>query len=152
MLESTVFYENGKNIEGLNIQKGGTYVCIEGPRFSTIAESRMFRLWGGDIIGMTVYPEAVLAAEKEICYCTIATITDLDVWAGECENCGIVEIQETCANCGRPVKKLSVDVEEILETMEENAENLKKLLEMTIPKIDAQRDCPCHHALKGAIL
>ncbi|TFF90083.1 MAG: S-methyl-5'-thioadenosine phosphorylase [Promethearchaeota archaeon] len=147
-----LFYENGKNIEGLNIQKGGTYVCIEGPRFSTIAESRMFRLWGGDIIGMTVYPEAVLAAEKEICYCTIATITDLDVWAGECENCGIVEIQETCANCGRQVKKLSVDVEEILETMEENAENLKKLLEMTIPKIDAQRDCPCHHALEGAIL
>ncbi|MEJ2249267.1 MAG: S-methyl-5'-thioadenosine phosphorylase, partial [Candidatus Lokiarchaeota archaeon] len=113
---SDLFYENGKEIDGLNIKKGGTYVCIEGPRFSTIAESRMFRLWGGDIIGMTVYPEVVLAAEKEMCYCTIATVTDLDVWAGVCENCGIVEVQENCANCGAPVKKLAVDVGEILET------------------------------------
>jgi 5'-methylthioadenosine phosphorylase len=147
-----LFYENGKEINGLNLQKGGTYVCIEGPRFSTIAESRMFRLWGGDIIGMTVYPEVVLAAEKEICYCTIATVTDLDVWAGICENCGIVEVQNTCDNCGSHVKKLAVDVGEILETMEQNAENLKKLLEKTIPKIDTTRDCPCYHSLEGAIL
>jgi 5'-methylthioadenosine phosphorylase len=147
-----LFYETGSSIDGLNIQKNGTYVCIEGPRFSTRAESIMFRQWGGDIIGMTTYPEVVLAAEREICYCCIASITDLDVWAGECEKCGIVEFGESCPNCNDPVKKLAVDVEEILETMEQNAEHLKQLLELTIPKIDTQRDCECHHALRGALL
>ncbi|MHA1284281.1 MAG: S-methyl-5'-thioadenosine phosphorylase [Promethearchaeota archaeon] len=146
-----LFYESGKELN-LDIQKGGTYVCIEGPRFSTRAESKMFRLWGGDIIGMTTYPEVVLAAEKEICYCCIASVTDLDVWAGNCPNCGIVEYGEKCEICGGPVEKLAVDVNEILETMAENAENLKKLLELTIPKIDTERDCPCRHSLTGAIL
>ena len=96
---NNLFYENGKEL-GIDIQKGGTYVCIEGPRFSTRAESKMFRQWGGDIIGMTVYPEVVLAAEKEMCYCTIANVTDLDVWAGKCKNCGIVEYGDKCENCG----------------------------------------------------
>jgi len=149
---NNLFYDTANNIEGLNIQKGGTYVCIEGPRFSTRAESIMFRQWGGDIIGMTTYPEVVLAAEKELCYCCIATVTDLDVWAGECENCGIVEFGPACENCAGPVKRLAVDVEEILETMEHNAEYLKKMLELTIPKIDIERDCACHHSLRGAIL
>ncbi|MFO8019079.1 MAG: S-methyl-5'-thioadenosine phosphorylase [Promethearchaeia archaeon] len=147
-----LFYKNGKEIEGLTINKGGTYVCIEGPRFSTIAESRMFRSWGGDIIGMTCYPEVVLAAEQEICYCTVATITDLDVWAGKCPNCGIVERGDKCPSCGEPVKELSVGVEEILETMEQNARNLQALLERVIPKIDVERDCSCKHNLEGAIL
>jgi len=147
-----MLYENGKEID-LNIMKGGTYVCIEGPRFSTRAESKMFRQWGGDIIGMTTYPEVVLAAEKEICYCCIATITDLDVWAGWCENCQeVVEFRERCENCGNPVNRLEVDVSEILETMEQNAENLRNLLEITIPKIDTERDCSCKHSLEGAIL
>ncbi|MBD3195099.1 MAG: S-methyl-5'-thioadenosine phosphorylase [Candidatus Lokiarchaeota archaeon] len=145
------FYEVGKQLN-LNIQNGGTYVCIEGPRFSTRSESKMFRLWGGDIIGMTTYPEVVLAAEKELCYCCIATITDLDVWAGECPQCGIVEYGEKCEKCGGPVTRLAVDVSEILETMEQNAENLKKLLQRTIPKLDLEKDCPCHHSLEGAIL
>lgn len=146
-----IFYENGNNI-GLNIQNGGTYICIEGPRFSTRAESKMFRLWGGDIIGMTSYPEVVLAAEKEICYCCIATVTDLDVWAGKCEKCGIVEFGAKCQNCSGPVKRLAVDVDEVMETMAKTGENLKKLLKQTIPKIDTERDCPCHHALTGALL
>ncbi|MHA1641957.1 MAG: S-methyl-5'-thioadenosine phosphorylase [Promethearchaeota archaeon] len=146
-----IFYEAGKEL-GLNIQNGGTYVCIEGPRFSTRAESKMFRMWGGDIIGMTVYPEVVLAAEKELCYCCVAMVTDLDVWAGYCEKCGIVEYGEKCEKCGGPVGKLAVDVKEIIETMEINAENLKKLLELVVPKIDTERDCPCHHSLTGAIL
>lgn len=147
-----IFYEKSKTIEGLDIKKGGTYVCIEGPRFSTRAESKMFRLWGGDVIGMTTYPEVVLAAEKEICYCCIAMVTDLDVWAGECPNCGIVEIRENCENCGGPVQKLAVSISEILETMEKNAKNLKSLLEKTIPEIDTEKDCPCKHSLTGAII
>jgi len=147
-----LFYETGKIIGGLEIQNGGTYVCIEGPRFSTRAESKMFRQWGGDIIGMTTYPEVVLAAEKEIFYCCIAMVTDLDVWAGECPNCGVVEIQETCGNCGEAIKKLVVSIEEILETMEKNSGNLKKMLELTIPKIDFERDCTCKHSLEGSII
>lgn len=149
---NNLFYETGKSIEGLEIQNGGIYVCIEGPRFSTRAESKMFRQWGGDIIGMTTYPEVVLAAEKEICYCCIAMVTDLDVWAGECSICGVVEVQEKCAKCGGPVKKLAVSIEEILGTMEKNADSLKKMLELTIPKIDIERDCACKHTLAGAII
>jgi 5'-methylthioadenosine phosphorylase len=147
-----LFFDSGKNVKGLDVQNGGVYVCIEGPRFSTRAESKMFRLWGGDIIGMTVYPEVVLAAEKEICYCTIAMVTDLDVWAGKCRNCGIVEIRDKCEKCGAPIERLAVSIEEILETMEKNANNLKNMLEMVIPKIDTEKDCPCKHTLTGAII
>jgi len=146
-----LFYENGKQL-GINIQNRGTYVCVEGPRFSTRAESKVFRHWGGDVIGMTTYPEVVLAAEKEICYCCIAMVTDLDVWAGKCPNCGIVEYKEKCEKCGGPVRRLEVDVPEVLETMEKNAKNLKNLLKTSIPKIDTERDCACHHRLEGAIL
>ncbi len=149
---NSLFYESGKQIGGLNIQNGGTYVCIEGPRFSTRAESKTFRQWNADIIGMTVYPEVVLAAEKEICYCTIAMITDYDVWAAYCNNCGIIEYGEKCENCGGSLEKLAVSIEEILDTVKKNEGNLKKLLEMVIPKIDTQRDCRCHHTLTGAII
>ena len=144
--------ESGRSISGLNIKNGGTYVCIEGPRFSTRAESKFFRQLGGDIIGMTTYPEVVLAAEKEICYCCIAMVTDLDVWAGECPRCGIVEIASKCEVCGSPVKNLTVSIDEVLEAMEKNAENLKKLLEITIPKIEMDKDCGCRHSLTGAII
>lgn len=146
-----LFYENGKEI-GLEIKKGGTYVCIEGPRFSTQAESKVFRQWGGDVIGMTVYPEVVLAAEKEMCYCTIAMVTDYDVWAASCIKCGIVEIGEVCPKCGGPIEKLAVSVEEVIETVRNNADNIKKLLERTIPKIDTEKDCNCFHSLTGAIM
>lgn len=148
---NNLFYEKGKKLN-LNIQKGGTYVCIEGPRFSTRAESKIFRQWGGDIIGMTTYPESVLAAEKEICYCCIAMVTDLDVWAAECPQCGIVEYGEECEICGGKLKKLSVNVPDVLSTMERNATNLKALLEETIIKIDNHRDCPCQHTLDGAFI
>lgn len=147
----SLFYDSGKNLR-IEICNGGTYVCIEGPRFSTRAESKMFRLLGGDIIGMTTYPEVVLAAEKEICYCCIAMITDLDVWAGNCPNCGIVAFKHKCDKCSASIQKLSVDVPEVMKTMEENTENLKKLLEMTIPKINTERDCSCHHTLSNSIL
>ena len=144
-------YEAGKILH-LDIVNGGTYVCIEGPRFSTRAESKIFRSWGGDVIGMTTYPEVSLAAEKEICYCCIAMITDLDVWAAECPNCGIVEFSETCANCGSQVNTLSVNVPEVLETMKKNAQNLKMLLETTILDLDIEKECTCHHSLEGALL
>ena len=136
----------------MNIVKGGVYVCIEGPRFSTRAESKLFRQWGGDVIGMTTYPEVVLAAEKEMCYCCIAMVTDLDVWAGECSKCGIVEVTQKCHKCGGNVNKLSVNVPEVLETMVKNAENLKRLIEASIQKIDIDKDCSCHHSLTNALL
>lgn len=146
-----LFYNTGQNL-GLDIQIGGTYICIEGPRFSTRAESKIFRRWGGDIVGMTTYPEVTLAAEKEICYCCIAMITDLDVWAAECPQCGLVEFAQNCEKCGSKINKLSVNVPEVLNTMENNAINLKNLLELTITKIDVERECFCHSTLKNAIL
>jgi 5'-methylthioadenosine phosphorylase len=112
----------------------------------------MFRQWGGDIVGMTTYPEVVLSAEKEICYCCVAMVTDLDVWAGECSECGIVEFTQKCENCNKTINKLSVNVPEVLETMVKNSENLKKLLEVIIQKIDMKRDCNCHHSLTNALL
>ncbi|MHA2283617.1 MAG: S-methyl-5'-thioadenosine phosphorylase [Promethearchaeota archaeon] len=148
---NSLFLESGQNLN-LDIEKGGIYICIEGPRFSTRAESKMFRHWGGDVVGMTTYPEVVLTAEKEICYCCIAMVTDLDVWAGECSKCGIVEFAQKCENCGGIVNELSVNVPEVLETMVKNAENLKKLIEVSIQKIDIERDCNCHHSLTDALL
>ena len=147
-----IFYNAGKEIPGLNITLGGTYVCIEGPRFSTISESRMFRKWDAQIIGMTCYPEVVLAAEAQICYSTIAMVTDLDVWAAECEKCGIIEIGEKCPECGGPIKKYSVSIEEILDTMEKNAKNLNKIFDIAIPKIPKVASCNCWNSLKGAII
>ncbi|MFX0058018.1 MAG: MTAP family purine nucleoside phosphorylase [Candidatus Hodarchaeota archaeon] len=148
---NNLFYISGEQL-GLDIQIGGTYVCIEGPRFSTRAESKIFRQWGGDVIGMTTYPEAVLAAEKEICYCCIAMVTDLDVWAGECPRCGIVEFAQRCNKCGSKINKISVNVPEVLDTLKKNEYNLRRLLELTIIKIDTERTCRCHHSLKNALL
>jgi len=146
-----LIFNNGKEL-ALNIQNGGNYICIEGPRFSTRAESKMFRQWEGDVVGMTTYPEVVLAAEKEMCYCCIAMVTDLDVWAGECLNCGVVEYENKCEKCGGPVNKLAVNVPEVLETLSKNVENLKKLLKVVIPKINTERDCRCLHTLAGAVI
>jgi 5'-methylthioadenosine phosphorylase len=111
---------------GLDMHAKGTYVCIEGPRFSTRAESRMFANFA-DIIGMTAVPETQLAREKEICYCTIAMVTDYDVW-----------------------KEKPVDVDQILETMKANMSHVRKMLEEGIPAIPSERDCECKDALKGA--
>jgi 5'-methylthioadenosine phosphorylase len=106
---------------------GGTYVCIEGPRFSTRAESRMYRQFA-DIIGMTVVPECQLAREMDMCYTSLATITDYDVWAPE-----------------------PVDLATVLRVMEENVEKVQKLLAAALPKIPATRaKCPCPHTMKDA--
>ena len=114
---------------GLRVHPTGTYVCIEGPRFSTRAESRLFRQWGADIIGMTLYPECVLAREAEICYVSVAMVTDYDVWAE------------------RPVS-----TQEVIETMARNAANFKKLIMEAIPEIPKKRICSCGEALRDATL
>jgi len=114
---------------GLNVKTSGTYVCIEGPRFSTKAESRLFRMWKADIIGMTIYPECVLAREAELCYVPISMVTDYDVWAEK-----------------------PVSTKEVVETMRKNNENFKKLILEAIPQIPETKDCECGSALKDAII
>lgn len=115
--------------ENMAIKLGGTYVCIEGPRFSTRAESRMFRQWNADVVGMTVYPECVLAREMEICYSSLALVTDFDVWADK-----------------------PVSVDEILTVMKSNLEKTKRLFASAIPKISQTATCHCWNALKDAVL
>jgi 5'-methylthioadenosine phosphorylase len=107
----------------------GIYVCIEGPRFSTKAESRMFRMWGADLVGMTLVPECVLAREAEICYSSIATVTDYDVW-----------------------KDKPVSVDAVLKTMSENVEKVRRIITEAIPKIPKERGCECKNALKNALI
>ena len=114
---------------GFTVHPQGTYVCVEGPRFSTRAESRLFRQWGCDIIGMTLYPEVVLAREAEICYVSIAMVTDYDVWAE------------------KPVSS-----DEVVETMRENSAKFKKLIVDALPGMPRERKCGCGEALKYALL
>jgi len=113
---------------GYSYHPKGTYVCIEGPQFSTKAESYVHRQLGFDIIGMTALPEAKLAREAEICYVTIATVTDYDVW-----------------------KEEEVDVAMVLENMAKNEEKVRNILRKLIPAIPKDRNCPCKDALKYAI-
>ena len=117
--------------EGLDIKMHqiGTYVCIEGPRFSTKAESKMYRQWGADVVGMTLVPECVLAREAEICYANISTVTDYDVW-----------------------KDHVVSVDDILATMKSNIENVKRIVAQTIEKMPSKCGCTCNQALKGAFV
>lgn len=122
-----LFFEEAKKLN-IPAHQTGTYFCIEGPRFSTRAESKFFRNFA-DIIGMTLVPEAVLARELEICYLSLAMVTDYDVW-----------------------QEKPVNAEEVIKTMKENLERIKKLLEAAMPKIEEERNCPCKMALKGARL
>jgi 5'-methylthioadenosine phosphorylase len=117
--------------EGLDIKMHqiGTYVCIEGPRFSTKAESKMYRQWGADVVGMTLVPECVLAREAEICYANISTVTDYDVW-----------------------KDHVVSVDDVLATMKNNIENVKRIIAQTIEKMPSECGCTCNQALKGAFV
>lgn len=114
---------------GLKVHSKGVYVCVEGPRFSTRAESKLFRIWGADIIGMTLYPECTLSREAQICYVSVAMVTDYDVWAE------------------RPVS-----TKEIIETMNNNASNFQKLMMEVIPEIPRERSCQCGEALKDSLL
>jgi len=109
--------------------KGGTYVNMEGPLFSTRAESRLYRSWGADIIGMTNLQEAKLAREAEICYATLALATDYDCWHEE-----------------------DVTVEQVLKIMASNVEKSKAAINAVIDKIKEDRDCGCESALKYGII
>ncbi len=115
--------------DGFVAHSAGTYVCIEGPRFSTKAESRMFRGWGADVVGMTLVPECVLAREAEICYANISTVTDYDVW-----------------------KDHPVSADEILKVMKANIENVKRILVDAVAKIPEDRSCECKSALRSALI
>ncbi len=113
--------------QNIKIHKNCTYVCIEGPRFSTKAESKFFRTTGADIIGMTLVPECQLAREAQICYVSISTITDYDVWAEK-----------------------PVTAKEVLETLSKNVESIKKMLAVILEKIPKTRKCYCERSLSEA--
>ncbi len=127
---SSLIYEAGKGLK-LNLHQGGTYINMEGPAFSTLAESQLYRSWGIDVIGMTNLPEAKLAREAEICYSTIACVTDYDCWHPQHE---------------------SVTIDLIIQNLLKNVENAKKILLEVIKNIPAERSCPCQDALKYAII
>ena len=118
------------NIE-LPIKRGGTYVCMEGPAFSTRGESRLYRSWGMDLIGMTNLQEARLAREAEICYVTIAMVTDYDCWHQE---------------------EAPVTVETLIGYLTQNSENAQHLVKEIVQIVPGKVDCACHHALEQAIL
>ena len=122
-----LFIKEAKKLK-IPVHSAGTYWCIEGPRFSTRAESKFFRNFA-DIIGMTLVPEAILARELEMCYLSLAMITDYDVWQ---------------------TKPVSAD--EVIKMMGKNLKSIKKLLTAGIPKIKDNRSCQCKTALKNAKL
>jgi 5'-methylthioadenosine phosphorylase len=115
----------------VNAKRGGTYVCMEGPQFSTKAESNVYRSWGMDVIGMTNLQEAKLAREAELCYVTIAMVTDYDCWHPNHE---------------------SVTVDQIVAVLLKNAENATKVVRETVAAIPRERGCKCGSALAHAIL
>jgi len=116
---------------GVPTKLGGTYLCMEGPAFSTRAESHVYRSWGMDIIGMTNLQEAKLAREAEICYATLALVTDYDCWHLEEE---------------------PVTVEMLLSNLHRNAENAQKIIRRSVRELASVRTCECGNALKMAIL
>jgi len=116
---------------GSRVHRGGTYVCIEGPQFSTRAESRVYRSWGVDVIGMTNMPEAKLAREAELCYATLALATDYDVW------------HDTHA---------AVSVEVVVANLMKNVATAKDVLRRVIPAIGGARLCECPRLLENAVI
>jgi len=116
---------------GATVHKGGTYLCMEGPQFSTRGESLIYRQWGVDIIGMTNLPEAKLAREAEICYATIALATDYDCWH---------EAEE------------DVTIDMVLETIKNNVKMAQKIIKNAVSQMGGERNCACSQALKNAII
>jgi 5'-methylthioadenosine phosphorylase len=113
------------------VHKGGTYVCIEGPQFSTLAESTLYRSWGMDIIGMTNLQEAKLSREAEICYTTIALVTDYDCWHPEHDQ---------------------VTVDMIVANLVQNAQTAQQVIAAAVEALPFERRCECADALKHAII
>ncbi len=116
---------------GATVHRGGTYVCMEGPQFSTLAESRLYRSWGADVIGMTNLQEAKLAREAEICYTTIALVTDFDCWHPDHD---------------------AVTVEMVVATLLQNAKTAQQLIADAVERVPAERACACARALASAII
>lgn len=123
-------YEAAKSV-GANVHKGGTYVCIEGPQFSTRAESRTYRQWDVSVIGMTNIQEAKLAREAEICYSTLALSTDYDCWYEEEED---------------------VTADMVIRNMKKNVDMAKAILKSAIPLIKDERGCGCVNAASNTIV
>ena len=118
---------NSAENQDVILHENCTYVCIEGPRFSTKAESKFFKSTGADIIGMTLVPECQLAREAQICYVSVSTVTDYDVWAEK-----------------------PVTAKEVLETLSKNVEKTKELLKVLIDNIPETKSCNCEKALSEA--
>ena len=116
---------------GATMHKGGTYVCMEGPQFSTLAESKLYRSWGMDIIGMTNLQEAKLAREAEICYSTIALVTDFDCWHPDHD---------------------SVTVEMVIGNLLQNAKAAQQIIAGSVERLPYERTCECASALKYALI
>ena len=116
---------------GVTGKRGGTYLCMEGPQFSTLAESNIYRSWGMDVIGMTNLQEAKLAREAEICYVTVAMVTDYDCWHPHHD---------------------SVTVDQIVAVLLKNAENASKVVREAVAAMPSERSCKCGSALAHAIL
>jgi 5'-methylthioadenosine phosphorylase len=116
---------------GATVHKGGTYVCMEGPQFSTLAESKLYRSWGMDIIGMTNLQEAKLAREAEICYTTIALVTDYDCWHPSHDQ---------------------VTVDMIIATLTENAKTAQQVIANAVEQLPIDRTCECATALATALI
>jgi len=129
--EMTRVVEGACRSAGVNGKRGGTYLCMEGPQFSTRAESNVYRGWGMDVIGMTNLQEAKLAREAEICYVTIAMVTDYDCWHPQHD---------------------SVTVEQIISVLVKNAENASKVVKAAVAAIPKEPACKCGSALAHAIL
>jgi 5'-methylthioadenosine phosphorylase len=127
---SAIAHESGKQA-GATIHLGGTYVCMEGPQFSTRAESQLYRSWGMDIIGMTNLQEAKLAREAEICYTTIALVTDYDCWHPDHD---------------------SVTVEMIIANLTQNAKTAQQIIAGAVERLPFERTCECASALKYALI
>jgi len=127
---SQVVYQSALET-GATVHQGGTFIAMEGPAFSTRAESRLYRSWGADIIGMTALPEAKLAREAEICYAIIGCVTDYDSWWHSAE-------------------PITIDV--ILSTMFQNIDTAKKIIKLAVSRIPEERNCGCATALEMAIV
>ena len=127
---SQILYEAGKEA-GATVQKNGTYLCMEGPQFSTRAESTLYRSWGVDIIGMTNLPEAKLAREAEICYATMAFATDYDCWHQEAGD---------------------VSIGDVLRILAQSAKTAKTAIRRAVQMLPDRRVCVCSTALEHALI
>ena len=127
---SQLLYEAASEV-GAGVHRGGTLVVMEGPMFSTKAESELYRSWGASIIGMTALPEAKLAREAEICYATLACVTDYDCW--------------------HPCHE-SVTIDMVIANLLKNVDNAKTIIRKIVPQIPEKQDCACATALQSAII